>query len=99
VRDYPVMASLFGDPAFLAAAQGICPPHRQVLDPFQFNFIIQAPGQTVATHVDGAYFMGATRKQVPQWLLACMVFSGLFRDKFVDQVLITTYLILLLICS
>ena len=41
VADYPVMARLFGDAAFLAAARGICPLHRQVLDPFQFNFIIQ----------------------------------------------------------
>ena len=32
------------------------------------------------------YFWGASRVSVPQWLLVTMVFSGLFQDKFVDQV-------------
>ena len=47
---------------------------------------MQVPGQTVPLHIDGAYFWGATRFQMPQWLLAAMVFSGLFQDLFVDQV-------------
>lgn len=37
-------------------------------DPFQFNFILSVPGQTVALHLDAPYFFGATRFQVPQWL-------------------------------
>lgn len=37
-------------------------------DPFQFNFILSVPGQTVALHLDAPYFLGATRFQVPQWL-------------------------------
>ena len=36
------------------------------LDPFQFNLIVQLPGQTVAAHLDGVYFWGATRFQLPQ---------------------------------
>jgi hypothetical protein len=44
------------------------------------------PGQTVAMHLDAPYFWGASRVSVPQWLLVSMVFSGLFQDKFVDQV-------------
>ena len=86
------MQSLFESTSFQEASRSICPKDKQVMDPFQFNFIMQVPGQTVATHIDGAYFMGATRKQFPQWLLACMVFSGLFQDKFVDQVQVVSYL-------
>lgn len=42
--------------------------------------------------MDGAYFWGATRFQYPQWLLAAMVFSGRFRERFVDQVQVVAYL-------
>jgi hypothetical protein len=52
---------------------------------------MQVPGQTVPLHVDGAYFWGATRFQMPQWLLAAMVFSGLFQDLFVDQVSVSFF--------
>jgi hypothetical protein len=45
----------------------------------------------VALHIDGAYFVGATRFEYPQWLLAAMVFSGLFADDFVDQVQVVGY--------
>ena len=48
-------------------------------------------GQTVAAHIDGAYFWGATRFQFPQWLLAAMVYSGMWKDRFVDQVQIVAY--------
>lgn len=86
VEQYPVVVKLFQQDKFQQAAKAICPANKQFLDPFQFNFIMQVPGQTVATHLDGGYFWGATRKEMPQWLLACMAFSGLFQDKFVDQV-------------
>lgn len=89
VDQYPMVVKLFQQDKFQNAAKSICPAEKQFLDPFQFNFIMQVPGQTVATHIDGAYFWGATRKEVPQWLLACMAFSGLFKDKFVDQVQIS----------
>ena len=41
------------DAKFVAAARKVCPAAKQHLDPFQFNFIIQVPGQTVAMHIDG----------------------------------------------
>ena len=50
VTQYPEAAELFGDPKFLALARRVCPAHKQHLDPFQFNFILQVPGQTVAAH-------------------------------------------------
>ena len=52
---HPVVGALFQDAAFQNAAHQVCPPSKPHLDPFQFNFIIQVPGQTVATHVDGVY--------------------------------------------
>jgi len=62
-----------------------------VLDPFQTTLIAQVPGQTVPAHLDGVWFRGASRFHVPQWLLAVMAFSGLFADRFVDQVQLVAY--------
>lgn len=87
----PVVTDLFQDEKFLDAARATCPRSKQVLDPFQFNVIIQLPGQSVALHIDAPYFWGASRFEFPQWLLASMVFSGLFSDKFVDQIQLVAY--------
>jgi hypothetical protein len=89
---YPEVKNLFESDDFQAAAKKICPRNQQHLDPFQFSFIIQLPGQTVAMHLDGPYFWGATRFDYPQWLLAAMVYSNLFMDKFVNQVQVVGYL-------
>mmetsp|Transcript_8743 Transcript_8743/g.14188 ORF Transcript_8743/g.14188 Transcript_8743/m.14188 type:complete len:337 (-) Transcript_8743:289-1299(-) len=89
---YSLTSKLFTDDKFVTLAKKVCPSDKQHLDPFQFNFIIQVPGQTVATHVDGVYFWGATRFQFPQWLLAAMKFSNLFRESFIDQVQVVGYL-------
>ena len=85
VTDHPQVATLFDEDKFQQLARRVCPDDKQHLDPFQFNLIVQLPGQTVAAHVDGVYFWGATRFQLPQWLLAAMEFSGLFNERFVDQ--------------
>lgn len=90
-REYPIVAELFHSEIFQSAAKSVCPKDKQVLDPFQFNFIGQLPGQTVALHVDGVYFWGATRFQFPQWLLAVMQFSGLFQKEYVDQIQVVAY--------
>jgi hypothetical protein len=89
---YPVAEQLFQEDGFQNAAKRVCPSGKRHLDPFQFNFILQVPGQTVSTHVDGVYFWGASRMQFPQWLLAAMKFSGLWEDVFVDQVQVVGYL-------
>mmetsp|Transcript_9042 Transcript_9042/g.25351 ORF Transcript_9042/g.25351 Transcript_9042/m.25351 type:complete len:438 (+) Transcript_9042:227-1540(+) len=88
---YPVVQDLFSNKKFKRFAREVCPSDKQVLDPFQFNFIIQLPGQTVATHIDGVYFWGADRFMYPEWLLAAMKFSGLFEDRFIDQVQVVGY--------
>lgn len=90
-RDHAVTARLFSSPHFLEAARSVCPAHKPVLDPFQMNLILQVPGQTVPTHVDGVWFWGASRFRFPQWLLACMVFSGAFQGAFIDQVQLVAY--------
>jgi len=92
LKQLPVVEKLFENPKFLKFAKSVCPKEKQILDPFQFNFILSVPGQTVALHLDAPYFLGATRFQVPQWLLAVMVFSGLFQDRFIDQVQVVGYL-------
>eukprot|EP01034_Spumella_vulgaris_P035949 gene35949-44329_t len=57
-----------------------------------YNYIVQVPGQTVAFHLDSPSFWGATRFNFPQWLIVSMVFSGLFQDKFVNQIQVVGYL-------
>ena len=92
IEQYPVVNDLFLRDSFQKVAKEVCPPNKQILDPFQFNFIIQIPGQTVALHLDAPYFWGASRFQLPQWLLVAMEFSNLFADRFIDQVQIVGYL-------
>jgi hypothetical protein len=91
-EENPTTLKLFNDENFIESAKSVCPKDKQILDPFQTNIIVQVPGQTVATHVDGVYFKGATRFHVPQWLLAVMKFSGLFEDKFVHQIQVVAYI-------
>eukprot|EP01125_Pyxidicula_operculata_P016799 TRINITY_DN5818_c0_g1_i1.p1 TRINITY_DN5818_c0_g1~~TRINITY_DN5818_c0_g1_i1.p1 ORF type:complete len:427 (-),score=77.09 TRINITY_DN5818_c0_g1_i1:40-1320(-) len=91
LEQYPVVRDLFNSDIFQESSKKVCPPNKQILDPFQFNFIVQVPGQTVALHVDGVYFWGADRFHYPQWLLAVMQFSGLFQDRFIDQIQVVGY--------
>jgi hypothetical protein len=88
----PLIMELFEQESFQKAAKDICPKDKQYLDPFQFNVIMQIPGQTVASHIDAPYFWGADRLDFPQWFLAVMVFSNLFKDRFIDQVQVVGYL-------
>ena len=89
---FPVVQQLFNSDKFQTAAKSVCPADRSYLDPFQFSFIISVPGQTVAAHLDAPYFWGANRFRFPQWLLVSMVFSGLFQDKFINQIQVVGYL-------
>jgi len=87
----PVMHELFESERFAGAARKICPADSQHLDPLQFNIIVNVPGQTVALHLDSVHFWGANRFQFPEWLLAAMTFSGLWRDRFIPQVQTVAY--------
>ena len=66
LSNYPFMEELFQRENFQKAAKVVCPDDKQYLDPFQFNLIIQVPGQTVALHIDAPYFWGASRFDMPQ---------------------------------
>lgn len=92
ISEYPAIRDLFAETHFLAAAKAICPADKQYLDPFQANFILGAPGQTVPLHLDAPYFWGASRFELPQWLLAMMVSSGMWQEQYIDQVQIVAYL-------
>ena len=51
ISDYPEVEHLFKSKKFLSAARDICPNDQQYLDPVQFNFIVQVPGQSVVRPV------------------------------------------------
>ena len=89
---HPVMKELFESEKFQTAAKSVCPNGETHLDPFQFSFIISVPGQTVAAHLDAPYFWGANRFRFPQWLLVSMVFSNLFKERFIQQIQVVGYL-------
>ena len=54
IDKYPAVKSLFSTEKFVTSAKKVCPTrlsdggeaNPSYLDPFQFNFIIQVPGQT-----------------------------------------------------
>jgi hypothetical protein len=88
---HPVMKRLFEDQKFLTFAKSVCPKDKPVVEPFQVTTVVNIPGQTVPVHIDAPIFFGADRFHIPQWLLATMVFSDLFKDKFIDQVQVVAY--------
>uniref|UniRef100_A0A914D412 Uncharacterized protein n=1 Tax=Acrobeloides nanus TaxID=290746 RepID=A0A914D412_9BILA len=92
IKDYPVMENLFYSEEFIRSAKKICPINKQVLDPFQFHFIIQIPGQTLPVHLDAQYLEHATRFQYPTWLPVVMAGSGIYQDNVIDQVQGVAYL-------
>ena len=77
--------SLFKSQKYLDAASRVC-PGKPVLDRIQLGIIVLVPGQEVAMHYDVPWFLGATRYDLPQWLLVVMAQSQLFEDKLWPQV-------------
>lgn len=77
--------SLFSSLKYLEASKRIC-PNRPLLDSIQLGIIVLIPGQEVATHYDVPWFFGASRYDLPQWLLVVMERSQLFKDKYLPQV-------------
>lgn len=51
---------------------------RPIVEPAIVYANLLLPGQELAVHTDVPEFRGASRKQVPQWLLVAMHHSGLF---------------------
>ena len=50
----------------------------EVVEPAIVYANLLVPGQELAIHTDVPEFRGANRKNMPQWLLVCMLHSGLF---------------------
>lgn len=63
-------------PTMLAAAHTISGCDHVVPAIVYANLLV--PGQELAIHTDVPEFRGVNRKNVPQWLLVCMLHSGLF---------------------
>lgn len=90
---HPAVSALFRSAKFESVSTAVCPSDKQIVDPFQYNFIINVPGQSVPLHLDAPTFRGgATRKNFPQWLLVAMCFSGFFKEHYVDNVQVVAYL-------
>ena len=64
-------------PQMRRAAQGIAGCEQVVPAIVYANLLV--PGQELAIHTDVPEFRGINRKNAPQWLLVCMLHSGLFR--------------------
>ena len=53
---------------------------RDIIVPAIVYANLLIPGQELAIHTDVPEFRGANRKLLPQWLLVCMLHSGLFDE-------------------
>ena len=83
--DTPDMRLLFQSDRYLSKARDVC-RDAPVMDEFQLNLILMLPGQELPMHFDAPYFWGASRFQLPQWLLVVMDQSGLFADRAIKQI-------------
>lgn len=83
--DTPAIQNLFGDPKYIEKASEVC-RGRSVFDPIQLNLILMLPGQELPMHWDVPWLWGATRFDMPQWLLVVMEQSGLWEDRSVPQI-------------
>jgi hypothetical protein len=67
----PALAPLFQSESYIKAATASC-GGKSVFDPIQLGIIITLPGQVVASHLDVPWYWGASRFNIPQWLLVAM---------------------------
>jgi hypothetical protein len=89
--DNPLLDPLFRSQKYVDASKSVC-HGRTLLDPIQLGIIITLPGQTVASHLDVPWFWGATRFNVPQWLLIAMEQSKLWSHLRLPQTQGVAYL-------
>jgi hypothetical protein len=66
------------NPALTESARAIA--GAEVIVPAIVYANLLVPGQELAVHTDVPEFLGVNRKNVPQWLLVCMLHSGLFDE-------------------
>ena len=83
---------LFASEKYLEKATKICGTERPILEPMMVSMIAALPGQMVAMHYDVPWFNGASRNDLPAWLLVAMQASGLFAERRIPQVQGVAYL-------
>jgi hypothetical protein len=86
------LAALFESERYKERARAVCGADKSLFDHIQLGVIVQVPGQEVASHLDVPWFRGATRFNIPQWLLVVMESSGLFQHLRVPQIQGVAYL-------
>lgn len=70
--------AFMNEPALMSAAHKLA--QTEYVVPAIVYANLHIPGQELAIHTDVPEFLGANRKLVPQWLLVCMLHSGLFEQ-------------------
>jgi hypothetical protein len=61
---HPAVSALFRSAKFQSVSEAVCPKHKQIIDPFQYNFIINVPGQSVPLHLDSPSFEGGVPARI-----------------------------------
>ncbi|KNC47277.1 uncharacterized protein AMSG_03707 [Thecamonas trahens ATCC 50062] len=84
----PEFRTLFESKGYRDGAAGVCDlgVDNPIVEPFQLAIIVQIPGQQVPMHFDAPWFWGATRFDLPIWLLVAMQWSELWEDRRIRQV-------------
>ena len=83
----PGVESILRDPALAEATRAVCGADRPEMGSiFQVAFVVNVPGQQLATHYDIPFFWGANRYTLPHWLIVAMSASGLFDDIRIRQI-------------
>ncbi len=86
-RDFPELQALFRKKELEPAVRSVCGASHGVLGQiFQVAFVVNVPGQQLATHYDIPFFVGANRYTLPHWLIVAMSASGLWEDSRIHQI-------------
>jgi hypothetical protein len=82
IKDDGVEA-LFGHPAFMEGAIALHNGERPLIQPNIMLANLLLPGETQRCHTDVPEFRGVNRTNTPEWLLVCMLHSGMFKEYHV----------------
>lgn len=88
----PAVHDFFSSERFRAHARKACPRDRQLLDSWSVQFVVHVPGQSQPVAIIAPYFFGATPERFPYWVLSAMSHSGVFRDKYIAQVQVISFI-------
>jgi hypothetical protein len=92
LMNVPAVRKVFSSEQFRAFARRSCPRDRQLLDDIGVQFVIHVPGQSSPVQLSPPFFFGATPERFPHWVLSAMSHSGIYRDKYIAQVQVHTFI-------